>query len=78
MIYLLEHWREYYRLKTNKLDHEFIGLLSKKTGINSRLATDLIDTINYISVQQQVTDMELINLNKLIEKFYSQSGYNGK
>jgi hypothetical protein len=77
--YLLEHFRDHYRLKTNKLlDHEFIGLLSNKTGIDKQLAADLINALNYISVQQQVTDMELINLNKLIEKFYSQSAYNGK
>jgi len=77
--YLLEHFRDHYRLKTNKLlDHEFIGLLSNKTGIDKQLAADLVNALNYISVQQQVTDMELINLNKLIEKFYSQSAYNGK
>jgi ABC-type taurine transport system substrate-binding protein len=76
--YLLEHWRDHYRLKTNKLDYEFIDHLSKKTGIDKRLASDLVDILNYINVQQQVTDHELINLNKLIEKFYSQSAYNGK
>ena len=78
VIYLLEHLREHYRLKTNKLDHEFGDMLSKKTGINSQLATDLINAVNFISVQQHVSNWELINLNKLIEKFYSQSGYNGK
>jgi hypothetical protein len=78
IIYLLEHLREHYRLKTSKLDYEFIGLLSQKTGIDRQFADDLINAVNYISVQQQVTDMELINLNKLIEKFYSQSEYNGK
>lgn len=78
VLFLLEHIRNHYRLKTNKLDHEFIDTLSKKTGIDSQFATNLVNAINYISVQQQVTDWELINLNKLIEKFYSQSGYNGK
>ncbi|MEN0055250.1 MAG: DUF4350 domain-containing protein [Mucilaginibacter sp.] len=76
--YLLEHFRDHYQLKTNQLDREFINLLFKKTGIDKQLATDLVDSINYTSVQQQVTDTELINLNKLIEKFYSQSAYNGK
>jgi hypothetical protein len=78
VLFLLEHIRNHYRLKTNKLDHEFTDTLSKKTGIDSQLATNLVNAVNYISVQQQVTDWELISLNKLIEKFYSQSGYNGK
>ena len=78
VLFLLEQIRNHYRLKTNKLDHEFIDTLYKKTGIDSQLATNLVNAINYISVQQQVTDWELINLNKFIEKFYSQSGYNGK
>ena len=78
IIYLLAHFRDHYQLKTNQLDREFINLLAKKTGIDKQLASDLVDSINYISVQQQVTDTELINLNKLIEKFYSQSAYNGK
>jgi hypothetical protein len=78
VLYLLEHLRDHYRLKTNKLDHEFIGTLSKKTGVNNQLANDLVNALNFISVQQTVSDWELINLNKLIEKFYSQSGHNGK
>jgi hypothetical protein len=78
VIFLLEHIRDHYRLKTNKLDHEFIDTLSKKTGIDSQFATNLVNAVNFISVQQHVTDRELIDLNKLIEKFYSQSGYNGK
>jgi hypothetical protein len=78
VIYLMEHLRDHYRLKTNKLDREFADILSKKTGIDSHFAADLVNAINFISVQQRVNDWELINLNKLIEKFYSQSGHNGK
>ncbi|MEZ2339108.1 DUF4350 domain-containing protein [Mucilaginibacter sp. RCC_168] len=78
VIYLLDHIRERYRLKTSKLDQGFIGILSQKTGIDAGFASSLINAVNYISVQQQVTDRELIELNKLTEEFYSQTGYNGK
>lgn len=78
VIYLLEHFRDYYRLKTNKLGPEFIETLSKKTGVDKAFIADLVQTLVYISVQHHVTDIELIRLNKLIEKFYSQTGHNGK
>jgi hypothetical protein len=77
-LYLLAHFREHYHLKTTNLDHEFADTLSKKTGIDSQFAADLANVINFINAQERVSDRELINLNKLIEKFYSQSGYNGK
>jgi len=78
VIYLLEHFRDYYRLKTNKLDNEFIDTLSKKTGVAIEFITDLVHSVIFIGAQHHVTDHELIRLNKLIEKFYSQTGHNGK
>ncbi len=78
VIYMLEHLRDQYRLKTNRLDPEFIEVLSKKTGLEVAFITDLVHALTFISAQHHVTDIELIRLNKLIEKFYSQTGYNGK
>ncbi|MBB6113067.1 hypothetical protein SAMN05421821_12931 [Mucilaginibacter lappiensis] len=78
VIYLLEHIREQYRLKTSKLDQEFVNTLAQKTGIDEGFSSSLISAVNFVSTHQQITDMELIQLNKLIEKFYSQTGYNGK
>jgi hypothetical protein len=76
--YLLAYIRDNYRLKTNNLDKEFISVLSQKTGTDIELITDLINTINFISAYENITDMELIRFNKLIEKFYSPNRYNGK
>ncbi len=76
--YLLEYLRDNYRLKTNNLDEEFIGTLSQKTGTPIDFIIDLINTINFISTRESITDMELIRFNKLIEKFYSQNRYYGK
>jgi hypothetical protein len=71
--YLLEHWRSVYHLKTNVLDQEFISTLAQKAGIDPVFARQLVELINYIHVQQKVTDTELIALNQAIEKFYSQT-----
>jgi hypothetical protein len=73
ILYLLNHLREKYQLKTNKLDAEFIENLTNKTGIEPALASELVSYINYLTVQTAVADNELITLNQLIEKFYSQS-----
>jgi len=73
ILYLMEHLREQYQLKTNKLDSEFIEKLKAKSGIEASLATELVNYIQYIAVQDKVTDRELIDLNKIIEKLYIQS-----
>jgi hypothetical protein len=73
ILFFLEHLRTKYYLKTNKLDAEFIGLFSQKTGITSSFAQEMVNHINYVSVQKQINDQELIKLNQLIEKFYNQS-----
>ncbi|MCC8425205.1 DUF4350 domain-containing protein [Mucilaginibacter sp. UR6-11] len=71
--YLLNHLREKYQLKTNKPDDEFIENLIHKTGTDPALARELVSCINYLTQKTKVTDRELIVLNQLIEKFYSQS-----
>jgi hypothetical protein len=73
ILYLLEHLREEYQVKTNKLDNEFIDRLTAKLNIDSQLAVDLVSFIQYINVQDTVTDRDLIELNNLIEKFYTKS-----
>jgi len=73
ILYLLEYLREKYQLKTNKLDNEFIEKLKAKLGIDALFANELINYIQFISVQEHVSDRELIELNKLIEKLYIQS-----
>ena len=73
ILYLLEHLREEYQVKTNKLDNEFIDRLTAKFNIDRQFAVDLISFIQYINVQDHVTDRDLIELNNLIEKFYTKS-----
>jgi hypothetical protein len=78
ILYFLEHLRTKYYLRTNVLDAEFIERLSQKAGIEISFAREIVNQINYIEVQVQVTDHELILLNQLIEQFYIKSGENGR
>jgi hypothetical protein len=74
VLYFLEHLRTGYNLKTNPLDELFIESFSQKTGIEHAFAKELVDYLNFISTKTTVNNKELIALNQLIEKFYTQSG----
>jgi hypothetical protein len=73
ILYLLEHLRDEYQVRTNKLDAEFIEKLQTKVGVEASLAKNLVNFIQYIADQKYISDHDLINLNKLIEQFYIQS-----
>lgn len=73
ILYFLEHLRVAYNLKTTTLEREFIEGFSKKTGIDIEFAEQLINYINMVLVRQELSNRELINLNKLIEQFYIKS-----
>lgn len=72
-IYFLEYLRDQYKLKTSKLDEEFTEIMIKKTGIEPLLARNIVNAINFINTRGHITDQELIQLNYLIEQFYTQS-----
>ena len=71
--YFLEYIRINFRLKTTKLDAEFTSDLALKSGVNETAVQQLIKMINNVNNAAVVSDHELINLNKLIEKFYKQA-----
>ncbi len=73
ILYLLTDLRDSYQLKTNKLDNEFIDKLSAKLDIESQFSNKVVNYIKYISVQERVSDRELIELNKLTDQLYRQS-----
>jgi len=73
VLYLLEHLRDEYQLKTNKMDSEFTEKLAGKLGIELSFAEDIVNYIQYINVLDRVTDRELIRLNNLIEQLYKKS-----
>ena len=71
--YFLEHVRNNYRLKTTKLNEEFMSDLIIKSGVTEDVVQPLIETINMLNNAIVVNDGALIKLNKLIEKFYKQA-----
>lgn len=73
ILYLFTHLRDKYQLNSNSLDNEFVERLASKTGIEPKFAAELIGYIRFIAAQTKVNDSELIELNKLIERFYKQS-----
>lgn len=73
ILYFLTWLRDGYQLKTNKLDKEFVEKLTAKLDMDAGFATDMVNYIQYINVQEQVSDKELIQLNNLIEQLYKQS-----
>ena len=73
ILYLLTNLRDDYQVQTNKLDQEFIEKLINKLGVEPSFAAELVNYFQYIGNENTVSDSELIQLNKLIEKFYKQS-----
>jgi hypothetical protein len=71
--YLLEFVRTTYRLKTGTLDESFIDDLVHKSGATEEAVLQLITLIKNIKNGYQVSDTQLINLNKQIEHFYKQA-----
>ena len=77
VIYLLNHIRTNYRLKTGDLDDEFQELLTRRSGADANVISNLIKEIKAIYKGKYLNDQELIELNNNIEAFYDQSGTYG-
>ncbi|MNL78902.1 hypothetical protein D3C87_2053950 [compost metagenome] len=55
------------------MDEEFISDLILKSGINEDIVRKLIEMINRLKGAVVIDDDALIQLHKLIEKFYKQA-----
>jgi predicted nucleic acid-binding protein len=71
--YFLEHIRSTYNIRTQVFDEEFITTLSQKSGAKPELVKDLANQITHVNITSQISDNELIDLNRNIEQFYIQS-----
>ncbi|WP_235324518.1 DUF4350 domain-containing protein [Pedobacter lusitanus] len=71
--YFLEYIRLTYRLKTLKTDEDLISSLILISGAQEETTRKLFTVIGEIQNGNKVTDNLLIELNKLIEKFYNQA-----
>lgn len=71
--YFLEHIRVTYRLKTTAIDQELANSLMIKSGVNEDTIRQLFSTIQNINQLNKVSDQQLIDLNKQIEKFQTEA-----
>lgn len=70
--YLLEYIRSKYRIKTLELNEEFKTSLTGRSGAQEQTVAYLCTTINRIKATKEIKDSDLIELNKIIEKFYKE------
>jgi hypothetical protein len=68
--YFYEHLRNSYFLNTNQLNNEFMNSLSRKSGLPIETTQQLFSFIDTINSGKNVSDVELLRLNDLIQKFY--------
>ncbi|ASU36019.1 DUF4350 domain-containing protein [Mucilaginibacter xinganensis] len=73
ILYLLTWLRDEHQIKTAIAHEKFKEKITNKLGLEPMFANELVNYLKYITVQEKVNDRELIELNKLIEKFYKQA-----
>lgn len=71
--YFLEYLRTRYNIRTQVFNEEFITTLAQKSGAKPELIKTLTEQIVHINITSKISDSELIELNRNIEQFYSQS-----
>jgi hypothetical protein len=76
--YFLDYIRTKYSIKTSLLNEEFIVILAEKSSFDKTLIRKLISIINSVSVSRSITKETLLELNNLIENFYTKTGAYGK
>ncbi len=74
--YFLEYIRSTFNISTAKLNNDFYKKLASKSNNNVEFVSKLFTKITQIQIKNTITDKELIELNKLIEKF--KNNFNGK
>lgn len=71
--YLKEYIRTRFYLSSAQWNEEFTELLTKKTGIAEKEIRELVKKVISVQNSTYVIDEELINLNRLIENFYTKA-----
>lgn len=71
--YFLEHVRNKYKLPTNELNDEFITNLKFKTGAEEAEIRSIVSFIRELDHVHAVSDNQLANFHKQLEKFYQYS-----
>lgn len=67
--YFYEYLRKKYFIQTDNINNEFINTLARKSGFGQDETAGLFGLISKIELQREVTDEELLSLNKKVENF---------
>lgn len=76
--YFMEYVRTKYSLKTFNLNDELISQLSERSSVDKSEVKKMIELINVVSISKSIKQVTLIELNNLIENFYTKTGAYGK
>ncbi|MGZ4048743.1 MAG: DUF4350 domain-containing protein [Bacteroidia bacterium] len=71
--YFLEYIRNAFQVKTNLYDDVFIERITNLSGIEKQKIHDLFYYFSHITFKQEVTQDELLKLNKMIEEFHKEN-----
>ena len=70
--YFLEKIRSKYYLDTSNLNLEFVEKLASKSGNEFKQTKELIDYILFLNKEKEGSPSELMNLSKMIDKFFKR------
>ncbi len=68
--HFFDHVRNRYNIPTSKQDEEFERRLAYKSGYDPEELRNLLYTMRMLDAQPDVTDQELLEFNRQLEKFY--------
>lgn len=78
IIYFMDYVRAKYSLKTLNLNDELVSQLAEKSYVDKSEINKMIELINVVSISETIKQATLIELNNLIENFYTKTGAYGK
>ena len=70
ILYFYEHLRKHYFLNANQPNADFIQALSKKSNVSLEATQSLFNLIEIFKQSEQISDEQLLLLNKKIDNFY--------
>jgi hypothetical protein len=71
--YLFEHIRTKYNLDTMMINDEFAEKLAHKSGMPLQNTKAMIGLIQYVRMEEKISDQHLVKLNNIIEDFHKYS-----
>lgn len=71
--YFFAQLRDRYRIKSHKPDEEMVNVLTAKLNMDKVFLNEMMGYLDFISIQEKVSDQELIKLNQYIEQFLSKA-----